>query len=507
MNNWIAPFGRSALSIAILCGGVVGFLLLRPPQVPKQKPATEPPPLVMTATAIEHTDGISFEVDGVVVPYRQIQLAAQVSGKVEYKSDNCRVGRTVKKGDLLLRIEPDDYQLEVRRLNDELSQADAMIKELDAEIRTEENQIASSQQQLEIDVRQLRRNQDLQSRGAASASEVDTARRAELATLTTLQSMIDEKNVLTQRRIRMEAAKSLVQANLEKAELSLRRTEIISPLDGVVVNESVEQDSFVQPGSTMVVLQETSRLDVSCKLHMKQMHWLWQGAGSSLERGGYEFPETPATVIYELGGEKYCWDAVIDRYEGAGVDQQTRMVPCRVHVDDPTVVMTLAEYKRDGSWDAAQASGEYTSDFNGTAGERDSDSGDIRSTPEQNLSTISNSDPPTLMTGMFVDVLIHATPPVPMVRLPQQSVQPGNLIWVVEKGRLKQKPITIAMSEDDYVIATQNQHGVQAGDQIVISPLARPTDGMAVSTDEAEYAKQLKAINASSGWPGGGGPR
>lgn len=508
MNRWTSAIARSALSVAILALGGLGFYLMAPPEIPKQTPAVEPPPLVETHIAAEHHDGISFLVDGVVVPFREIQLAAQVAGRVQHKSENCRIGRTVKKGDLLLRIEPDDYELEVRRLNEELSQADAMIKELDAEILTVDNQIASSEDQLEIDQRQLRRNEDLLARKAASPSEVDEARRAELATRNTMQSQVDQKNLLTQRRIRMEAAKALVQANLDKAELSLSRTEIVSPLDGVVVNESVEQDSFVQPGNAMVTLQETSRLDVSCKLHMSQMNWLWQGMKSDANNGGYEFPRTPATVIYQLGDATFGWDAMADRYEGAGVDSQTRMVPCRVHVSDPTNVRTLSS---DGS--EATNGQLITTQSTVPAG----DASEAPSTvvaldapdPAPNTAPDDSLEPPTLMTGMYVKVRIHADPPVALVRLPQEAIQPGNTVWIVESEKLKQQRVTIALAESDYVVVVQEPGGIRAGDKVVVSPMARPVEGMAVSSDAKAYAEKLNAARKSGGpgGPGGRGPR
>lgn len=481
MNKWIPALGQTFLSIAILATGVGGFFLMGTPEVPVQEPVPAPPPLVVARPAVAHTEGISFDVDGVVVPYREIDLTAQISGRVEYKSEACRSGRTVQKGDVLLRIEPDDYQLEVRRLTEELVQADAMILELDAEITSSENQIESSRQQLAIDVRQLKRSEDLMRRSAASDTEVDSARRAELTTRNTLQSQIDQRNLLIQRRLRMESAKALVQANLDKAKLNLTRTEIVSPIDGVVVSESVEQDGYVQAGGPVVVLQDTSQLDVSCKLYMHQMHWLWQsdsvdGSANGYQRG-YDFPETPATVIYSLGEEDYAWRGVVDRYDGAGVDAQTRMVPCRVHVDDPTSVMKLSEMES-----ARRAEALVTKPSNSNPVSDDATADDAPSLGAEITAESANLQPPTLMTGMFVKVRIHASPPIPLVRLPHQAIQPGNAVWIVESGKLHKKSIAIANSSEHYVVAYQRSGGLRAGDLIVTSPLATPVEGMPVST-------------------------
>ncbi len=441
---------RTIASLALMAGGVAGFIAMGTPEVPTRPPDRAAPPVVRVIAAEEHTEGISFEVDGVVVPFREIEIAAQVSGRIEFKSENCRTGRAVKQGELLLRIEPSDYELEVTRLGEEWNQADAMIKELNVELATTDNQIELARQQLAIDVRQVQRNEELLATRAASESELDAVRRAELTTRNNLQTLMDQKNLLSQRTVRMESAKALVKANLDKANLALKRTEIFAPLDGVVISETVEQDGYVQMGSTVITLQDTSQLDVTCKLHMRQMNWLWQSQatttphdmaepGSAALADAYNFPETPATVIYQLGGIAYQWQGIVNRYDGGGIDNQTRMIPCRVHVQDPL-----------------QVSAEKPADASGVA------------------------NPPTLMTGMFVKVRIHAQPPIPLVRIPQEAIQPGNIVWTVVEGQLQRKETSIANSGQQDVIAYQQSDGLRAGDWVVVSPLATPIEGLDV---------------------------
>ncbi|MDG2220778.1 MAG: HlyD family efflux transporter periplasmic adaptor subunit [Rubripirellula sp.] len=450
--NILSTSVRTIISLALLVGGVFGFLALGKPVVSTRPPDRGALPVVRIVAAEVHQGGIPFEVDGVVVPFREIQLAAQVSGRIEFKSDNCRTGRAVKKGDLLLRIEQSDYDLEVARLQEELNQADAMIQELNVELSTTENQIELAGQQLEIDIRQLKRSEGLLATQAASESELDTARRAELTARNSLQTLLDQKKLLAQRAVRMQSGKALVRANLDKAVLSQQRTEITAPLDGVVIMDNVEQDSYVQLGSPLLTLQDTSQLDVTCKLHMRQMNWLWQAnshANNNPERDSattglteaYDFPQTPAVVTFQLGDISYHWQGVINRYDGSGIDNQTRMVPCRVHVDNPLEI-TVGE----SATDSAVA-------FN----------------------------PPTLMTGMFVKILIKAQPPISLLKIPQTAIQPGNIVWTVTDGKLKRNVAKIAHSNEQWVIAYQHADGLNAEDAVVISPLATPFDGLAVN--------------------------
>lgn len=155
----------------------------------------------------------------------------------------------------------------------------------------------------------------------------------------------------------------------------------------------------------------------------------------------FDFPATPATVIYRLGSTDFQWDGMLDRFDGAGIDNQTRMIPCRVHVDRPADVTVVM-----GEDDVA------------------------------NL----GAKPPTLMTGMFVKVRITARPPIPLIRIPQQAIQPGNVVWAVVDGKLQRHDARVATSARDYVVAYQQAGGLQAGKSIVISPLATAAEGMSV---------------------------
>ncbi len=482
MQGWTESLGRSVLSLGILLGGICAFVLMSPPELKPRRSETGKAVKVKTQFAERHNLGIAIDVDGVVVPFRQIELAAEVSGKVKFQSESCQVGRIVTAGELLLRIEPEDYELEVRRLNEELSQAHAMTKELEAEIQSLANQGINADQQLQIDMRQLARSNDLLLRGAASDSEVDSARRSELATRKALQSVLDEKNVLTQRRIRMEAAKSLVQANLEKAELSLERTNIRAPFDAVVVQHNVEKDSYVQPGNTICLLQETTSFDVACKLQMKEMNWLWRGGERTSDQHAHDFPKTPATVIFELGGDKFIWDAMVDRYDGAGVDSQTRMISCRVHVPEPSKVRRIL------SDEPVPRFSERSADRDGLPG-KELAAGDIV--------PVSGGGIPTLMTGMFVKVHIHTDPKVRLIRIPQEAVQPEEKVWIVDGNVLAQKSVTVAYSNEVYSVVLEEPGGVSAGDAVIISPLAQPTVGMRVepvdSNGGEENAETLKS--------------
>ena len=63
---------------------------------------------------------------------------------------------------------------------------------------------------------------------------------------------------------------------------------------------------------------------------------------------------------------------------------------------------------------------------------------------------------------------------------PASAVHPGNLVWVVKDGRLRQRHVRVANTERRSILVYENEDAVVAGDSVVISPLASPKDGAEV---------------------------
>ena len=93
----------------------------------------------------------------------------------------------------------------------------------------------------------------------------------------------------------------------------------------------------------------------------------------------------------------------------------------------------------------------------------------------------SAARPPSLMTGMFVKVQVDARPPIPLVSLPPEAIQPGNQVWTVTAGRLKRKDVMVAHADSNVVIAYQQPGGLGAGDKVIVSPLPNPIEGLPVA--------------------------
>ncbi|PHQ32237.1 efflux RND transporter periplasmic adaptor subunit [Rhodopirellula bahusiensis] len=478
---------NSFVSIAILGGSIALFVYMnatRAVPVPQVRKAVIP--VVETAIVKPSDDGIDFAVDGVVIPFKRLEVPVEVSGRVESRSENCRIGRYVAKGEMLVQIDAKEYDLEVRRIREQLKQAEASLVELDLDIASRERQIEMAKQTLQIRRRETDRMRQLSERNAASTSEVDATRLLELQADNSLETETDNLKVARATRTRLQSARDLSQVQLERAIVDQERCTVRAPIAGIITQEPAEEGVYLQQGATVATVQDVSTMEIRCSLNMRQMNWLWgsnpnQTADSSTadpsevksqsDADIYRIPETPVTVKFDVDGSEYSWKGSLRYFDGAEVDRLTRMVACRVYVHDP-----------EGQ--------------------------------SQTITGARHDSRISLMTGMFVELEIHAKPQNKLLELPETALYPGSQVWKVapaevssadtqvkptsfseqttestddtekqgiqQQGTLKRVNVRVAQSKDDQVIVYESE-SLRAGDRVVVSPLASPVEGIAVN--------------------------
>ena len=91
-----------------------------------------------------------MEVSGSVVPHREIRIATEVGGRVSKKFPACESGTFVSKGEKLVEIDPEEYELEIQTLAAEVVQSEKRIEENNQQIAGEESNIKLAIQDLEL---------------------------------------------------------------------------------------------------------------------------------------------------------------------------------------------------------------------------------------------------------------------------------------------------------------------------------------------------------------------
>jgi membrane fusion protein, multidrug efflux system len=171
-----------------------------------------------------------------------VAVAPQVTGQViaVHVTDN----QQVKRGDLLLTIDPVPFQLAV-------AQKQAEIDETKAQVAADQDTIASARDTLSSETAALdfarvtqERTARLTSTGDVSRQQLDqandTLRRSE-ADQSAAQAAISRAHAL---QVLHQAAQARAEAEMATAQWELARTQITAPVDGTVTNLTL------QPGDT-----------------------------------------------------------------------------------------------------------------------------------------------------------------------------------------------------------------------------------------------------------------
>ncbi len=459
---------NAAGAILILGLGIVGFLFFgRTPEVPtdtSRQDAANVAPLVDVAKVKAWDQPFHIEIDGEASTYRILTVSAEVTGRVLDKPETTRSGTFVQKGDLLFEIDSVNYQLEEQRLKARVDQAREELKAVDVDIQNASLLLKLAVEENKLQQNHLERVRSSYERKAASESDMDTAKRQELTSRNALQTQENQLNALSQLKKTRDASLKLAEAELERTSVDLQRCRILAPITGRIIDDMKEEGDYVKPGDPLVHVSDSSRMEIKCSLKAEELAWVWQqglsmnpdpiatsnsvltsaAVADGKKPDPMKIPPVPCEIAFEFQGVETIWDGYLSRYEGTGVDRATRMFPCRVIVEEPqkTRVRTA-----DGR---------------------------------------SAVSPPTLLSGMYVTVRIPITSSVPLLEVPAEAVRPGEQLWIVRDGKLKVVTVELVRVDGDSALLRQQSVVLKVGDQIVTSPLASVSDGMAVTTHDVE---------------------
>ncbi len=167
-----------------------------------------------------------------------ITVAPRVSGLV--LNLNIEDNQDVKKGDLLLEIDPNDYQAKLREKKAELEEAKASL------IRAE-NEVTKSLSDLEFAQNDYERYSKMKEKGISSKQDYE----ASLNKLTNAQS---NNNSAKAKYNEIQYTIKRLEAEVEQEELNLSYTKIYATTDGKITNRSVEQGNYIQTAQPLFAI-------------------------------------------------------------------------------------------------------------------------------------------------------------------------------------------------------------------------------------------------------------
>jgi RND family efflux transporter MFP subunit len=372
----------------LIAAGIVGarLLIATKPKV-NRRPPERMAPLVRTSVLQPENYTFSIPAMGTVIPSRETGLEVPVSGEVIYVHSEFTEGGMFAQGTKILQVDPKDYELAVQQKRKALADAEYALK-----LEQGHQDVARQEWSL------------LYGDKAVSKGESDLALR---------------KPHLEKVQAEIAAAK----AELEQAEINLKRTTLTAPFNALVLNSYVELGSQVSSQKRLADLVGTDTYWVQISLPIDRLRWVQvpngdQGAGSEVD------------IFYRADNVKTGRVARLL----PDLSKEGRMARLLIEVADPLDL---------------QAKGEKQ---------------------------------PMLLIGEFVRVSIEGEELHNVYRVPRSALRNDREVWIVDgESKLAIRPVKTIWRDQDTVVF---QDGFKSGEALVISDIPAPVAGMDLRVEQ-----------------------
>lgn len=284
----------------LIAGGAAYVILANSGTKPRMRPPVHELPTIRAVTIESGDLRMSIRSQGTIRPRTESTLVPQVSGVITWVSNSWASGGFFAENEILLKIDPSDYELALAKTEASVAQAGLRL--------------------------------------AREEQEARVARREWESLLKTDPTMEREPSPLLLRDPQVAEARAALKAakaGLEKARLDISRTEIRAAFSGRIRDTFADVGQFVNQGTRTATVYSVDFAEVRLPINDADLGFV----NLPLAYRNDTDPETqpmPEVLLYaRFGGEEQePWKGRIVRTEGA-IDPQSRMVHAVAQVPDP----------------------------------------------------------------------------------------------------------------------------------------------------------------------------
>jgi multidrug efflux pump subunit AcrA (membrane-fusion protein) len=307
---------RTILRVAVVAGvlllGVVVMvgLVKSKPEAKKVDSGQKAAPVeVATVKLASHKARVP--ASGVVVPSRQVLLAAEVGGRVVQMHRDLVPGGRLPRGTQLLRIDARDYKLAV-------DQQYAQVDRAQTELELEKGRKRIAEREWEL----LGKSPTAPSGGGAAGG-----------------GAAGEGGNLALREPQLRTAEAAVKAaasGLERARLAVGKAALSVPFNALVQSRSVDIGQLVAPGAPLATLVGTDTFWVQVSVPVGRLAWIDVPGLGGAATG------SPAVIRQRTGEGEIVRRGTVIRLLG-DLDPAGRMARLLIEIDDPLGLSAGAE--------------------------------------------------------------------------------------------------------------------------------------------------------------------
>ena len=282
---------RASLPLVIVAAAsfaAVTMIMNRPP-VETLTPVIEPPGVRVHEVTLQDAR-LSVTSQGTVQPRTESQLVPEIAGRVTWVAPSFAEGGFFEADDVLVKIDPFDYEQMLVSARSQLAQARLRLAEEEAEAEVAQR-------------------------------EWDTLGRGDPRELALRKPQLEDAR----------ASVAAAEAGVERATRDLQRAEIVAPYAGRVRTKNVDIGQYVRVGDAVATVYAVDVAEIRLPLPDDELAYL----NLPLSYRGVEQQVQPLVTLHAtFAGETHAWDGLVVRTESE-IDSVSRMVHAIAAVPDP----------------------------------------------------------------------------------------------------------------------------------------------------------------------------
>lgn len=264
-----------------------------------------------------------LETFGEVSSRRTLELRAAMAGRVTALHENFEDAGNVRRGDILVRIDPANMQSAVDRFTADLADAEAEARDAARALDLARAEQVAAEEQVTLRQKAYQRQFDLAERGVGTAAAIETA---ELAAAAARATVLARRQVVAQAEARIDQAVTRLSREriaLAEARRNLADTALEAPFTGTLSDTTVVEGRLVATNEKLADLIDPQDLEVAFRVSTAQYVRLLEADGSLIS--------TPVSATLDVTGVDMQATGVLSRVSAAaGEGQSGRQVFARL---------------------------------------------------------------------------------------------------------------------------------------------------------------------------------
>lgn len=445
-ESWVKKKWAFLIPILIAVGVLVIFKLIYSPNLQANSQVYVKPVSVIPVQTFKIVPRISSFA--YVQPAKTWEAVAEISGKIVYRHPDLEKGAVFGAGEVVIRIDATDYELNLAVSESNLEVAKQQLQEAYVRKENFEKSLAIERESLTLSEAELERIQELQKRNAVGKSDLDAQK---IKTLIQRQKIQDLENQygLVQVQIGLLGAQlAKAESELSLNEKNLQRTEIIVPYDCRISDVMVDEEQFVSVGEKLAIADDISVVEIEMQVLPQHLEQLARSLkiDKPVEINAESFARLrkqfglEGRVVLTRDDRQNSWPARFMRISNQ-LDPKTHTLGVFFEVDNP--------YK----------------------------------------DVLPGVRPP-LIRGQFVEIFFFTQPQENVIAIPRVALREDNVVYLVKDNQVDIRPVKVGLRQPGFVTIVE---GLTAGELLITSQIPYVVENMPVLPVEDQLMGQRLA--------------